>query len=208
MSSHFNMKVLFSTVHTILQNGREKWEEIQAWKKEKPCEKTGSVSRVEDSFHACKTNMDPKQLENSACLSLRPMPVWTSVFLGVKKKKKPKWKRENPGQLQQRKPGQKTSPLGQRELFNLQAEQDPEFFQKGVQHAGDSSGEPWGISILFWKDSKGSKEFSETMHIPHTKHKLLAANPQLFQVYQKLIRKVVPFLSIGDVLLTWSFWTY
>ena len=30
------------------------------------------------------------------------------------------------------------------------------------------------------------------MHTSHTKHKLLAANPQLFQVYQKLIGKVVP----------------
>lgn len=143
------MKVLFSTVHTILQNGREKWEGNQAWKKEKPCEKTGSVSRVESSFHACKTNMDPEQLENSACLS---PPGNARLNLSIswgQKKKKPKWKRENPGQLQQKEAWPENKSTGTEGVIQSASLNKTRVLQKGVQHAGDSSGEPWGISITF-----------------------------------------------------------
>lgn len=186
------MKVLFSTVHTILQNGREKWEGNQAWKKEKPCEKTGSVSRVESSFHACKTNMDPEQLENSACLS---PPGNARLNLSIswgQKKKSPSGREKIQVSCSRRKPGQKTSPLGQRELFNLQAWTRPEFFKRGCSMLETAVGSPGESQSPFLKGQQGIQRVSETMHIPHTKHKLLAANPQLFQVYQKLIRKVVP----------------
>ena len=90
----------------------------------------------------------PEQLENAACLSpLSNACLNLSISWG--QKKKPKWKRENPGQLPQEEawPGNKS--IGTEGVIQSASLNKTRVLQKGVQPAGDSSGVPWGISITF-----------------------------------------------------------
>lgn len=178
----------------VERNGKE----IRHGKKKNPVKRLSPCPEWRVPFMPAKRTWEPaqeiehpEQLENSACLSLQVMPVWTSVFLGVKKKS-PSGREKIQVSCSRRKPGQRTSPLGQRELFSLQAWTRPEFFRRGCSMLETAVGCPGESQSPFLKGQQGIQRVSETMHISHTKRKLLAANPQLFQVYQKLIRKVVP----------------
>lgn len=141
---------------------------------------------------------------------LQVMPVWTlSISWGQKKKKAQVEERKSRSAAAEGSLARKQVHWDRGGSYSIcKPEQDPSSSKGGAACWRQQWGSPGESQSPFLKGQQGIQRVSETMHIPHTKHKLLAANPQLFQVYQKLIRKVVPFLSIGDVLLTWSFWTY
>lgn len=133
----------------------------------------------------------PEQLENAACLS-PPSNARLNLSISWGQKKNPSGREKIQVSCHRRKPGRKTNPLGQREWFNLQVWTRPEFFKRGCSLLETAVGCPGESQSPFLKGQQGIQRVSETMHFSHTKHKLPAANPQLFQVNAKLIGKVVP----------------
>lgn len=109
----------------------------------------------------------PEQLENAACLS-PPGNAHLNLSISWGQKKKPKWKRENPGQLQQKKAWPENKSIGTEGVIQSASLNKTRVLQKGVQPAGDSSGVPWGISITFSeRTARDPKSFWDDAHFSH-----------------------------------------
>ena len=135
----------------VERNGKE----IRHGKKKNPVKRLSPCPEWRVPFMPAKRTWEPaqeiehpEQLENSACLS-PPGNARLNLSISWGQKKKPKWKRENPGQLQQKEAWPENKSTGTEGVIQSASLNKTRVLQKGVQHAGDSSGVPWGISITF-----------------------------------------------------------